>query len=73
MISRMKPLLDLPLPDSDRKELERRANSKTVKARDSFRAKIILMRSSGVSKRKTAKALDASCVTVQTWVDRHRA
>ncbi|MGI5869809.1 MAG: hypothetical protein ACOX9C_10260 [Kiritimatiellia bacterium] len=44
----MKPLLDLPLPDPDRKELERRANSQTIKARDNFRANIILMRGRGL-------------------------
>ena len=68
----MKPLLVLPLSDSDRIELNRRVAAHTSKARDKFRAQIILMRASGISKRKTASALQTSCVTVQTWVDRYR-
>jgi transposase len=68
----MKPLLDLPLSDSDRIELTRRVGAHTGKARDKFRARIILMRASGISKRKTASALQTSCVTVQKWVDRYR-
>jgi transposase len=68
----MKPLLDLPLPDSDRIELNRRVAAHTGKVRDKFRAQIILMRASGISKRKTASAMQTSCVTVQKWVDRYR-
>ena len=68
----MKPLLTLSLPESDRVELDRRAASQKGKARDKFRARIILMRASGLSKRETAKTLCTSCVTVQKWVDRYR-
>lgn len=68
----MKPLLILTISESDRIELERRVASHSGKAREKFRAQIILMRSSGVSKRKTATVLQTSCVTVQKWVDRYR-
>lgn len=69
---RMKPLLNLVVPESDFAELNRRVNAHSIKARDKFRANIILLRSSGVSKRKTAAQLQTSCVTVQKWVDRYR-
>ena len=68
----MKPLLDLTLPESDRDELQRRSSAHVGKARDRFRARIILMRASGISKRKTANVMQTSCVTVQKWVDRYR-
>ena len=66
-----KPLLSLSLPGSDRVELDRRVASHSGKARDKFRAQVILMRASGLSMRETAKTLCTSCVTVQKWVDRY--
>lgn len=65
-------ILKLELPAEDRAELERRCRSKSATARDSFRARIVLLRADGFSKLETARKLDTSETTVQKWTGRYQ-
>ena len=68
----MIPILKLELPREDRAELERRCRSKSATARDSFRARMVLLRAEGLSKLETARKLDTSESPVQKWTGRYQ-
>lgn len=66
-----RPTVKLELYGSDREELERRVRSHTVQARDSLRARIILLKSQGKTQEQISKELQISRRTVMKWVNRY--
>ena len=60
------------LTDDQRAALRRMTRSRSFTARMSTRARIVLARADGMSKSETARKVDVSEVTVQTWTDRFR-
>jgi transposase len=60
----------LILTPPERRELERRVRSRSVRAEDSKRARVILERVEGRSIRDTAKVLACSTSYVQRWTER---
>lgn len=60
----------LILTPPERRELERRVRSRSVRAEDSKRARVILERVGGLSIRDTATVLACSTSYVQRWMER---
>ena len=67
-----KPITVLELTDEERSELERRVRCGTTPQRDCFRARIVLLRSSGVGQIEAARRLSTSQATVSKWTRRFR-
>jgi len=65
-----RPITKVILNKSDRVELEKRANSHTAQVRDSFRAKIILLKSQNKTQEQIKKELNTSRRSVMKWVNR---
>lgn len=61
----------LPVSDSDRAELERRARSNTVEARVNKRARIVLLAAQGRSNRKIAELVGMHYNQVAVWRRRY--
>lgn len=68
----MRAPLVLDFSEEQRKALTRISRSRTESVRMVLRAQIVLLRSEGLSKERTARKLGVSEVTVQTWTDRFR-
>lgn len=63
----------LILTPPERRELQRRVRSRSVRAEDSRRARVILALAGGRGLRETAAALGCSSSYVQRWAGRFRA
>ena len=55
------------------KELQRRASSRTASARESQRAKLILLRHEGYSKSEISRRIELSRICVIEWIKRFEA
>jgi len=67
------PTNDLILTPEERSELQRRVRSRSSRAEDSQRARVILGLASGRGLRETAASLSCSTSYVQRWLGRFRA
>ena len=67
------PTNDLILIPEERSELQRRVRSRSSRAEDSQRARVILGLASGRGLRETAASLSCSTSYVQRWLGRFRA
>ena len=67
------PTNDLILTPEERSELQRRVRSRSSRAEDSQRARVILGVASGRGLRETAASLSCSTSYVQRWLGRFRA
>jgi transposase len=67
------PKNDLILTPQERRELQRRVRSRSSRAEDSQRARVILGLASGRGLRETAASLSCSTSYVQRWLARFRA
>jgi DNA-binding CsgD family transcriptional regulator len=59
-----RPVLQLEVNAADKAELERRVRSHTIAARDSLRARIVLLKSQGQSQEEISQALQISRRTI---------
>jgi transposase len=64
---------DLKLTPEERSELQRRVRSRTMRAEDSRKARVILELASGRGLRQTAASLSCSTSYVQRWLGRFRS
>jgi transposase len=64
---------DLILTPEERSELQRRVRSRSMRAEDSRRARVILALASGRGLRETAASLSCSTSYLQRWLGRFRA
>lgn len=65
-----RPILQIQLNDTDRRELERRSKGSTTPKRDCLRARIILGRAEGLKQEAVARQLGVSQVIVSKWTRR---
>lgn len=65
-----RPILQIQLNDTDRRELERRSKGATTAKRDCLRARIILARAQGLKQQEVAAQLGVSQVIVSKWTRR---
>ena len=63
----------LAIDPAELEELHRRASSRTVGARDSQRAKLILLYSEGISITQIARRLVLTRIRIYDWIERFRA
>jgi transposase len=66
-----RPVLQLEVNEANKSELERRVRSHTISARDSLRARIVLLKSQGQSQEEISQALQISRRTIMKWVNRY--
>ena len=65
-----RPVTKVILNESDKHELEKRANSYTAQVRASLRAKIILLKSQDKTQEQIKNELNISRRSVMKWVNR---
>ena len=65
-----RPISRVELNETERVELERRANAATASKRDSLRATIVLHRANGLKQTQVAEMLGVSAACVNKWSQR---
>ncbi|MDE0354325.1 MAG: IS630 family transposase [Deltaproteobacteria bacterium] len=65
-----RPAVKLDLLPDEETELRRRLRARKTSRRDLLRARIVLLRSEGLSQRRVAEELDTTVVTVNKWSQR---
>jgi transposase len=70
MAKKGRPITTVKLNETERKELEKRANSYTSQGKDSLRAKIVLLKSQNKTQEQIQDELNISRRTIMKWVNR---